>query len=134
MSSASEDIDPRILEQELDLYLANCDVVEAAILATPDGCLRAQQQRGAFEVERAAVMGSSLMALGDTITAELGLGACENVIAESEHGLVLFNHIQGVLVLISVTKSKSGLGAMLSWAKRTAEDIARRHLNPSIAG
>lgn len=128
MPSRPDDIDPGLLEQELDAYLANCDVVDAAIIATPDGRLRAQQQRGAFEVERAAVMGSSLMALGDTITAELGIGACESVIAESQYGLVLFNHVQGVFVLISVTKSKNGLGALLSWARRTADDIARKHL------
>ncbi|MGA6829137.1 roadblock/LC7 domain-containing protein [Nitrospira sp. NS4] len=127
MPSVPEDLDPRVLEQELDTYLSNCDVVDAAIIATLDGRLRAQQQRGAFEVERAAVMGSSLMALGDTITAELGIGACEVVIAESQYGLVLFNHVQGVCVLISVTKSKNGLGALLSWARRTAEDIARKH-------
>lgn len=129
MPSVPEDIDPRVLEQELDTYLSNCDVVDAAIIATIDGRLRAQQQRGAFEVERAAVMGSSLMALGDTITAELGLGACEIVIAESQDGLVLFNYVQGAFVLISVTKSKNGLGALLSWARRTAEDIAKKHLS-----
>jgi predicted regulator of Ras-like GTPase activity (Roadblock/LC7/MglB family) len=126
MSSCPEAIEVQILEQELEAYLANCDVVDAAIIATPDGCLRAQQQRGAFEVERAAVMGSSLMALGDTITAELGIGACEVVIAESQFGLVLFNHVNGALVLISVTKSKNGLGALLSWARRTADDIAKK--------
>lgn len=128
MSAVPEDIDPRVLEQELETYLSLCDVVDAAIIATSDGRLRAQQQRGAFEVERAAVMGSSLMALGDTITAELGIGACEIVIAESQYGLVLFNHVQGAFVLISVAKSRNGLGALLSWARRTAEDIARKHL------
>jgi predicted regulator of Ras-like GTPase activity (Roadblock/LC7/MglB family) len=128
MPSASGDIDPQVLEQELDAYLSNCDVVDAAIIATLDGRLRAQRQRGSFEAERTAVMGSSLMALGDTISAELALGPCEIVIAESQGGLVVFNHIRGAFVLISVTQSKSGLGSLLSWARRTAEDIAQKHL------
>jgi predicted regulator of Ras-like GTPase activity (Roadblock/LC7/MglB family) len=128
MMSASGDISPQLLEQELEAYLANCDVVEAAIIATLDGRLCAQRQRGAFEVERTAVMGTSLMALGDTISAELALGTCEILIAESQGGLVVFNHIARAFVLISVTHSKNGLGALLSWARRTAVDIAEKHL------
>ena len=114
-----------VFARELENYLSNCEAVELAVITTPDGRLRAQRQRGAYETELTAVMGSSLMALGDTILAELRLGHCETVIAESPQGLVLFNHIGSAFVLVSMTQTKNSLGSLLSWARRTAEDIAQ---------
>jgi len=120
-----DDHEAAVFARELDQYLANCEAVTLAIVTTPDGRLRAQRQRGAYETDLTAVMGSSLMALGDTILAELRLGACDTVIAESAQGLVLFNHIASAFVLVSMTQSKSSLGSLLSWARRTADDIAQ---------
>jgi len=114
-----------VFGRELDSYLSNCEVVELAVVTTPDGRLCAQRQRGAYETESTAVMGSSLMALGDTILAELRLGTCDTVIAESSQGLVLFNHIGNAFVLVSMTQSKNSLGSLLSWARRTADDIVQ---------
>ena len=114
-----------VFGRELDTYLSNCEVVELAVVTTSDGRLCAQRQRGAYETESTAVMGSSLMALGDTILAELRLGTCDTVIAESAQGLVLFNHIASTFVLVSMTQSKNSLGSLLSWARRTADDIAQ---------
>lgn len=64
------------------------------------------------------------MALGDAMAIELKLGACEVVIAENKEGIVVFNHINEDVVLVSLTQSKSGLGTLLSWAKKTAADTA----------
>lgn len=114
-----------VFVRELDQYLSNCEAVELAVVTTPDGRLRGQRQRGAYETEVTAVMGSSLMALGDTILAKLRLGACDTVIAERAQGLVLFNHIGSTLVWVSMPQSKSSLGSRLSWARRTAADIAQ---------
>ena len=119
------EVEQRVFERELETYLDKCEVVELAVISTLDGRLQAQKQRATFETELTAVMGSSLMALGDTILNGLHLGTCETVIAESQQGLALFNHIAGSFVLISVTRSKNGLGSLLSWAKRIAEDIAQ---------
>jgi predicted regulator of Ras-like GTPase activity (Roadblock/LC7/MglB family) len=120
-----DDNESTVFARELENYLLNCEAVDLAVITTPDGRLRAQRQRGAFETESTAVMGSSLMALGDTILAELRLGPCETVIAESSQGLVLFNHIASSFVLVSMTQSKHSLGSLLSWARRTADDIAQ---------
>lgn len=128
-----EDIEAAVFGRELEQYLSNCEAVELAVVTTPDGRLRAQRQRGAYETEVTAVMGSSLMALGDTILAELRLGSCDTVIAESAQGLVLFNHIGSTFVLVSMTQSKSSLGALLSWARRTADDIAQGLLSDKAA-
>ena len=110
---------------QLQELFQNCDVVDAAMVSTLDGRLCAEKQRAECASERVSVMGSSLMALGDTILAELRLGACDTVIAESAQGLVLFNHIASAFVLVSMTQSKSSLGSLLSWARRTADDIAQ---------
>ena len=67
---------------------------------------------------------SSLMALGDAMAIELKLGTCEVVIAENKEGIVVFNHINEDVVLVSLTQSKSGLGTLLSWAKKPAADTA----------
>lgn len=128
-----DDHDATVFGRELDTYLSNCDAVALAIVTTPDGRLCAQRQRGAYETDATAVMGSSLMALGDTILAELRLGTCESVIAESAQGLVLFNHIGSTYVLVSMTESKNSLGTLLSWARRTADDIAQGLLASKVA-
>ena len=120
-----DDPEAAVFARELEQYLSNCEAVTLAIVTTPDGRLRAQRQRGAYETELTAVMGSSLMALGDTILTELRLGACDTVMAESAQGLVLFHHIGSAFVLVSMTQSKSSLGSLLSWARRTADDIAQ---------
>ncbi|WP_455389551.1 roadblock/LC7 domain-containing protein [Petrachloros mirabilis] len=110
---------------QLQTLFKNCDVVDAAMVSTLDGRLCAEKQRADYPSERAAVMGSSLMALGDAIAKELSLGICDIIISENENGLVLFNHINEDFVLICVTASKSGLGSILSWARVTAQETAK---------
>ncbi|MDH4188374.1 MAG: hypothetical protein OEV08_15400 [Nitrospira sp.] len=110
---------------QLQNLFQNCDVVDAAMVATLDGRLCAEKQRADYPSERAAVMGSSLMALSDAIARELSLGFCDIVISENEKGLVLFNHINNDFVLICVTASKNGLGTLLSWARATAQETAK---------
>ena len=99
-----DDHEAAVFARELDQYLANCEAVTLAIVTTPDGRLRAQRQRGAYET----------------------------VIAESAQGLVLFKHIASSFVLVSMTQSKSSLGSLLSWARRTADDIAQGLLSEKI--
>ncbi|MDH4186030.1 MAG: hypothetical protein OEV08_03445 [Nitrospira sp.] len=110
---------------QLQTLFKNCDVVDAAMVSTLDGRLCAEKQRADYPSERAAVMGSSLMALGDAIARELSLGLCDVIISENEKGLVLFNHINDDFVLICVTSTKSGLGSILSWARVTAEETKK---------
>ena len=112
------------LTQRLAVLLENCTVVDAGVVATLDGNLCAMQQRGSFPLDRLATMGSSLMALGDTITAELSLGHCDKIISENQDGLVAFMHINDDLVLITVTKEKNGLGMLLTYSRKCAKEMA----------
>ncbi|MBX3235545.1 MAG: roadblock/LC7 domain-containing protein [Nitrospiraceae bacterium] len=103
---------------------ASCDAADMVMVATLDGRLVAEQQRKNHHGERAAVMSSSLMALGDAIAKELSLGTCQIIISENDKGIVLFKHIAQDFVLVCLTESSGGLGALLSWTKRSAEDMA----------
>ncbi len=118
----------KIEEARLTSYLKNllntCPAIDAAIVATLDGHLCASVQKDNYTMERLATMGSSLMSLGDTITAELKMGSCQNIISENEGGIIAFMHINESLVLVSLTTSKSSLGLLLSHSKKCAAKIA----------
>ncbi|MEZ5672765.1 MAG: hypothetical protein R3E08_10450 [Thiotrichaceae bacterium] len=67
-----------------------------------------------YPLERLATMGSTLMSLGDTITAELKMGNCDNIISENKQGIVTFMHINNELVLVTLTVQKNALGMLSS--------------------
>ncbi len=114
------------IEMRLTKLLQNCDVVDAAVVSTIDGYMCAMQQRNKqYPLERLATMGSTLMSLGDTITAELALGNCDNIISENKEGIVAFMHINPTLVLVSLTTSKNSLGMLLSHSRACAGDLAK---------
>jgi predicted regulator of Ras-like GTPase activity (Roadblock/LC7/MglB family) len=112
------------LTQRLVKLLQDCDAIKAGVVATLDGNMCAHYQHTDFPMDRLATMGSSLMALGDTITAELSLGTCDKIISENQDGIVAFMHINDILVLITITTEKSGLGMLLSYSRNCAKDMA----------
>lgn len=113
------------LTKRLMKLLDDCDVIKAGVVATMDGNMLAQYQRADFPMDRLATMGSSLMALGDTITAELSLGTCDKIISENQDGIVAFMHINDDLVLISITTEKSGLGMLLTYSRSCAQEMGK---------
>jgi len=111
------------LEIRLNTLLDDCDVIDASLVSTMDGHLCAVKQRSNMAVERLAIMGSSLIALGDAITEELKMGTCDKIISENQNGIVAFMHIDEDLVLVTVTTNKNGLGMLLSHARRCAKEM-----------
>ena len=113
------------LEQRLALLLENCQVIDASVVATVDGYMCAMKQRHQqYALERLATMGSTLMSLGDTITAELKMGKCDNMISENQNGIVAFMHINENLVLVSLTTHKNALGMLLSHSRLCAQEMS----------
>jgi len=108
----------------LKALLENSSEITAAVVTTLDGHLCAQEQRENYPLERLATMGSTLMSLGDTITAELQMGTCRNIISENEEGIVAFMHINQDLVLVTLTQQLNALGMLLAHSRRCAADIA----------
>ncbi len=109
----------------LERLLRDSDDIHAALVVTVDGNLCAMQQKKNYTLERLASMGSSLMSLGDTITAELKMGVCNNIISENEQGIIAFMHINDKLVLISMTMHKNALGMLLSHSRKCAQNMAQ---------
>ena len=111
------------LSNGLKQLLENCDPVHAALVATVDGHMVTMEQRGNYELERLATMGCSIMSLGDTITSELKMGICNNIISENELGIVIFMHINDDVVLVSLTTQNNALGMLLTHSKKCAQDL-----------
>ncbi len=111
--------------QLLKSLLQNTSEICAAVVTTLDGHLCAKEQRDEYALERLATMGSTLMSLGDTITAELKMGACRNIISENEGGIVAFMHINQDLVLVTLTQQLNALGMLLAHSRRCAAEIAK---------
>lgn len=114
------------LDQRLAKLLEDCSVINAAVVTTADGHMCAMRQGNQnYPLERLATMGSTLMSLGDTITAELKMGTCDNIISENKQGIVAFMHINNNLVLVTLTVQKNSLGMLLSHSRRCAEEMAQ---------
>jgi hypothetical protein len=114
------------LDQRLAKLLEDCSVINAAVVTTADGHMCAMRQGNQhYPLERLATMGSTLMSLGDTITAELKMGTCDNIISENKQGIVAFMHINNNLVLVTLTVQKNSLGMLLSYSRRCAEEMAQ---------
>ena len=112
-----------LIQDSLDALVEQMDAVTAAIAVTTDGHLIAQAARIDVPSKRLAAMGSTLMSLGNTVTKELGMGRCRNVISENEHGVAVFMLITARIVLISLTDNVSSLGMLLSASRRCAGDL-----------
>lgn len=110
-------------ETHLSKFLDNASEIEAAVVSTIDGNMCAMRQRKNYPLERLATMGSTLMSLGDTITAELEMGSCKNIISENEGGIITFMHINDLLVLVTTTTDKKALGMLLAHSRRCADEL-----------
>jgi predicted regulator of Ras-like GTPase activity (Roadblock/LC7/MglB family) len=115
----------QLLNTKLKTLLEHSEEISAALVTTVDGHLCAMHQQRNYSLDRLATMGSSLMSLGDTITAELKMGNCRNLISENESGIVTFMHINNLLVLITITLQKNALGLLLAHSRKAAEEMAK---------
>ena len=103
--------------------LEQVDSALAVLAVTGDGHLVARAERKDIPSKRMAAMGSSLMSLGNTITRELSMGSCRNVISENEEGVVVFMQITPKTVLVSVASDNAALGMLLSASRRCIDKI-----------
>jgi hypothetical protein len=110
----------------LDSLVETQSSVNGALVVTVDGHLIAKRIQDDTSVKRLASMSSSLMSLGNTITGELAMGNCRNVIVENEGGYAAFMHINKKLVLVSLTQSPNGLGLLLSASRNCASNMTQR--------
>lgn len=117
-----------LIQTHLQTLIDQVESAHAALAVTTDGHLVTKAERHEIPAKRLAAMGSTLMSLGDTITKELAMGSCRNVISENEEGVVVFMHLTRKTVLISVSESTSSLGMLLSASRHCIENI-RKEIN-----
>lgn len=112
-----------VMQRHLLDLVERVDSCTGAIVTSADGHLVARAERKDFPAKRLAAMGSTLMALGNTITRELAMGKCRNVISENENGIVIFLQVSPRAVLVAASSERSHLGLLLSAAKACIERI-----------
>ncbi|CAA0125775.1 Uncharacterised protein [BD1-7 clade bacterium] len=119
--------DKRELVRQVNNYLRDFvqrhPSIDGALVVSVDGHLIAKSIDGADSTKRLASMGSSLMSLGNTVTGEMEMGLCKNVIVENEEGFITFMHINKKLVLVTFTTTPNGLGLLLSASRSCAERL-----------
>lgn len=113
----------QILQQQFDQLIAAQSHIEFVLAVTADGHLVASASRSEHNFKRLAAMGSTLVSLGDTVSSELNMGNCRNLIAENDGGIVVFMHITKSLMLVAQTSNRNGLGMLLSAARSCVEKI-----------
>lgn len=123
-----------LIQVHLQQLIEQVESAHAAIAVTTDGHLVTKAERKEVPAKRLAAMGSTLMSLGDTITKELEMGPCRNVISENEDGVVIFMHLTKKTVLICVAESASSLGMLLSASRHCIEKIRQEITTTSKEG
>ena len=113
------------VQTHLQEMVENMDAAVGAIAVTADGHLVCRAEKNEIPAQRLAAMGSSLMSLGNTITKELAMGNCRNVISENEKGVVVFMQIVPGLVLVAVANDTGALGMLLSGCRNVISAIDR---------
>ena len=121
-----ESINTNILKSEINDLMKNHEVIDAAVTVTSDGRFLEKVERKKYPLKRIATMGSSLMSLGDTITAELNMGNCRNLISENEGGIIAYMHINEDIVLVTLTHNTSALGLLLSATRNCCNKVRER--------
>jgi uncharacterized protein len=114
-----------------ELIQANSGV-EYALLASADGFEVASVSRGRMlNSARVAAMASSIFAVGTAMASELELGACRNLVIDTDQGfLTLFTVpcVRAPLVLWTVALEGTTLGMVLMASRICARDLAH-HLD-----
>lgn len=119
----TNNVDTKAVRKELAAMLDRCSMIDAALAVTIDGHMIEKVESRSYPLKRIAAMGSSMMSLGDTMTAELQMGNCRNMIAENENGILAMMHINAQYVLVTITHETKGLGMLLSASRICAESL-----------
>lgn len=123
MKKTNNSFNKKLIKTQLSNFLKSNDVVEAAAVVTVDGHLVEKIESRKYPLNRVTTMSSSMMSLADTMTGELKMGNCKNLILENEKGIVVVMHINKTLVLLSTTHNTDTLGMLVSSTRACAELI-----------
>lgn len=114
---------------ELAEYTQHYRGINAALIATPDGFeIASYSHEGDYSnANKLAAVGSSLFALGGSLSNEFHLTDCKSIILDSEKGKVYISAIQNKehsVILMVQTSNQAILGNIIHGARKLNEAIA----------
>lgn len=114
-----------IIRTHVNDFVKDNDFVVASVVVSSDGHLVAGAQKKEYSLDRLSAIGSTFMALGDSLAGEVALGGCKDVIAELDGGIVAFMHVTRNVAIASVSDSSRSLGLLLSSTRGCIDSILR---------
>ena len=129
---AHPELAPRC-EAYLQKLVSSTSGVIAALVVTSDGFEVASVLHNDLSPEKMAAMTSSMLALGEAVLSEANLNDCQNVVIESNGGLIIMLAIgdpKKELLLSVITNGQAMLGQVL-WAARQCCERVRFAVTPA---
>lgn len=120
-----------LCQSTLDTLVSQTPGVDTAAVVTGDGFEVAAVLRDQISVEKLAAMVSSLLALSEAVTSEMGMKRCQYVIIDTEAGAVLTLRIPAKskdLLMCVLCGDGVSLGSVLYAARESARSLAQRLL------
>lgn len=117
-----------LCQEALDALVATHSQVTGALVSTVDGFEIAAALRPPLSAAKLAAMTSSLVALGEAVSAEGGVERCINVVIEAQSGRLLMMDIPGGTrtLLTVICDNSTTLGQVLWAARECSRDLGQR--------
>lgn len=115
----------------LDALVSQTPGVDTAAVVTGDGFEVASVLREQVSVEKLAAMVSSLLALSEAVTSEMGMDRCQYVIIDTESGALVTLRIptgSQDLLMCALCGDSVSLGSVLYAVRESARALAKRLL------
>ena len=114
-----------VIGEHIRALVHDNDFMTACVAVTADGHLVAGAQKRDYSLDRLSAIGSTFMALGDTVANELKMGGCKDVISELDGGIVVFMHLTRNVAIAAVSDSTRSLGLLLSSTRGCIDNVLR---------
>jgi predicted regulator of Ras-like GTPase activity (Roadblock/LC7/MglB family) len=108
-------------QKKLQELIMNSNIIDTALLSSPDGILVASAGIDT-ELDAMAAMSASLISLADAISSRTEDGRCHKAFCESDDSLAVVIHA-GNHILTIIGKPESNMGMILTQAKTIGKSI-----------
>lgn len=114
------------LEMQLHALVAGTAGVRAAVLAERSGVKLASAPLSAdASPHLLAAMSSSVLAIGAAMLDDAGLGACEDMVIESDTGMIVLLRVADSELLLSVVTDRGAMLGEVLWAAKRCGRLLR---------
>ena len=117
-----------VCQRLIDALVATHDEITGALVCSVDGFEIAGSLPAALSAAKLAAMTSSLVALGEAVSGEGGVGGCLNVVIESQAGRLMMMDIPGDSrnLLTVISDDSATLGHVLWAVRECAQELSLR--------